>query len=74
MANFFQKRVIFNFRDNDITNNGQGAPLAPIFHKQIIEKYNLNLPTCIINIGGISNLTYWDGIDLIGFDTGPGMF
>ena len=25
-----------------------------------------------LNIGGISNLTYWDGEKLIGFDTGPG--
>ena len=25
-----------------------------------------------MNIGGISNLTYWDGNTLIGFDTGPG--
>ena len=27
---------------------------------------------CFINIGGISNITYWDGEQLIGFDTGPG--
>ena len=25
-----------------------------------------------MNIGGVSNLTYWDGRELIGFDTGPG--
>ena len=30
------------------------------------------LPTCFINIGGVSNLTYWDGKKLIGFDIGPG--
>ena len=25
---------------------------------------------CILNIGGISN-NFWDGNELIGFDTGP---
>ena len=46
--------------------------LCPIYHQFIIEKLNLKLPSCILNIGGISNLTYWDGNSLIGFDTGPG--
>ena len=32
----------------------------------------LELPSCVLNIGGISNLSYWDGKKLIGFDTGPG--
>ncbi len=66
------KNVIFDFRSNDILFGGQGAPIAPIYHKYIIEQTNLKLPTCILNIGGISNLTYWDGYNLIGFDTGPG--
>ena len=51
---------------------GQGAPLAPIYHKYIIEQSGLTLPTCILNIGGVSNITFWDGNELIGFDTGPG--
>ncbi len=72
LAKFLKKDVIFNYRSNDIASGGQGAPLAPIYHKFIIEDLKLELPCCIINIGGISNLTYWDGNDLIGFDTGPG--
>ena len=67
-----KKDVIFNFRSNDLLLGGQGAPLAPIYHKYIIEESNLKLPTCILNVGGISNITYWDGYNLIGFDTGPG--
>ena len=63
---------MINFRKNDILNNGQGAPLSPIYHKSIIEDLLMPLPACFINIGGISNLTYWDGINLFGFDTGPG--
>ena len=64
--------VISNFRDNDILNGGEGAPLAPIYHKLLIQNYNLALPSCIINIGGISNITYYDGQELIAFDIGPG--
>ena len=41
-------------------------------HQFIINELKLELPSCIINIGGVSNLTYWDGNELIGFDTGPG--
>ena len=72
LAKMFNKNVIFNFRSRDIELGGQGAPLAPVYHKFIIEKFNLNLPACILNIGGVSNLTYWDSKKLIGFDTGPG--
>jgi anhydro-N-acetylmuramic acid kinase len=72
LAKMLNKNVIFNFRYRDIKMGGQGAPLAPIYHKLIIEKLNLELPSCILNIGGVANLTYWDGDNLIGFDTGPG--
>ena len=72
LAKMLNKNVIFDFRSNDLALGGQGAPLAPIYHKLIIEKLNLELPFCILNIGGVSNLTYWDGQNLIGFDTGPG--
>ena len=72
LAQLLNKNVIYDFRSSDIDFGGQGAPLAPIYHKYIIEKYDLTLPTCILNIGGVSNITYWDGDMLIGFDTGPG--
>ena len=72
LANLLNKNVVFNYRANDISSGGQGAPLAPIYHKMILEELKLELPSCILNIGGVSNLTYWDGNELIGFDTGPG--
>ena len=72
LAKMLNRNIIFDFRSNDIALGGQGAPLAPIYHQFIIEKHNLELPSCILNIGGVSNLTYWDGNKLIGFDTGPG--
>ena len=53
--------VINRFRQNDLDNNGQGAPLTPIFHglvsKKIQENFNLEYPMNIINIGGITNVS-----------------
>ena len=64
--------IIHNFRKTDLDFNGNGAPISPIYHKYLIESKNLKLPTCFINIGGISNITYLDTDQLIGFDIGPG--
>lgn len=72
LFNQFKVPIVYNFRENDLINNGEGAPLAPIYHKLIIEKNKFKQPSIFLNIGGISNLTYWDGKSLIGFDTGPG--
>ena len=72
LSKLLNKDVIFNYRSDDIGSGGQGAPLAPIYHKFIIKELKLETPCCILNIGGVSNLTYWDGNDLVGFDTGPG--
>ena len=67
--------VINNFRENDIKNGGQGAPLAPIFHKLIQTKLKLKMPLLFVNIGGISNLTYLDkDKKIVSLDTGPGNF
>ena len=30
-----KKKIIHNFRKNDILNGGEGAPLTPIFHQLI---------------------------------------
>jgi len=72
LAQMLNKNVLFDFRSKDVSLGGQGAPIAPIYHKLIIEKLNIKLPCCFLNIGGISNLTFWDGNTLLGFDTGPG--
>ncbi|MDA9882283.1 anhydro-N-acetylmuramic acid kinase [Alphaproteobacteria bacterium] len=72
LAQMLNKNVIFDFRSKDLSLGGQGAPIAPIYHKFIIESLDIELPCCFLNLGGVSNLTYWDGELLIGFDTGPG--
>ena len=72
--------VIYDFRQNDLKQGGQGAPLTPIFHNLISSiisnKYNIKNPIHILNIGGISNLTKTVPVSEIesikGFDVGPG--
>ena len=61
--------VIGNFRENDLLNGGQGAPIGSFYHKYILNK--INSKGCIINFGGISNLTFSNSKNLISFDLGP---
>ena len=52
-----KKKIVYDFRSNDILNGGQGAPLTPVFHHLIALQHNIGLPVCFLNIGGISNIT-----------------
>jgi anhydro-N-acetylmuramic acid kinase len=75
LSSLLKKKVIYNFRENDLINGGQGAPLAPIFHQLLVNQNQINLPVCILNIGGISNITIIsskDFNDLKSYDIGPG--
>ena len=75
LSQLTKKTVIYNFRQNDIKNGGEGAPLAPIFHRLIVKRKKIELPVCILNIGGISNVTVIDEYDKNSFfsrDLGPG--
>ena len=81
LSSLFKKIVINNFRQNDLKNGGQGAPLTPIFHnlisKMIKKNFKLNFPINIINIGGITNVTQIkedvnSSINFFAYDIGPG--
>ena len=75
LSQLTKKNVIYNFRQNDIENGGEGAPLAPIFHRLIVKKQKIDLPVCILNIGGIANVTSINDYDENSFasrDLGPG--
>tara|TARA_B100000029_G_scaffold498040_1_gene566345 strand:+ start:1620 stop:2711 length:1092 start_codon:yes stop_codon:yes gene_type:complete len=61
--------IVGQFRQNDINNGGQGAPIGAFYHKYIIDNFLEN--SAILNIGGISNLTFIKK-KLIAFDVGPG--
>ncbi len=70
------KEIVFNFRENDILNGGEGAPLAPIFHQLIAKQNKIKTPVCFLNIGGISNITIVknkdNNLELSSKDIGPG--
>ncbi len=63
--------TICDFRRGDITQGGQGAPLAPAFHKWFFTE---NKSQIILNIGGIANISLlpFENEPYLGFDTGPG--
>lgn len=63
--------VACDFRSADVAAGGQGAPLAPVYHRALAA--DLPKPLAVLNIGGVANVT-WVGGDgsFLAFDTGPG--
>lgn len=61
--------TIADFRRRDMAALGQGAPLAPGFHRVLFADQSAR--TCVLNIGGISNISPLNDSHL-GFDSGPG--
>ena len=62
-----------DFRAADVAAGGQGAPFVPVYHRALAQSLEREGPIVVVNIGGVSNITYIDGTDtLIACDTGPG--
>ncbi len=57
--------VVNDFRSGDIANGGQGAPIAPAFHKALFDDKG----SAVLNLGGIANITILTD-DFIGYDVG----
>jgi anhydro-N-acetylmuramic acid kinase len=65
--------VMHDFRAADVEAGGQGAPFVPVYHRALAQTLQRDGPIAVVNIGGVSNITYIDGADtLIACDTGPG--
>jgi anhydro-N-acetylmuramic acid kinase len=66
--------VVYDFRAADIEAGGEGAPLAPAFHRALVEAAGICDPVALLNIGGVANVTLVPGSggQPIACDTGPG--
>ena len=72
LSQLTKKTVVYDFRQNDLKNGGQGAPLTPIFHTIISNKLKKRL-TSFLNIGGITNETViQENGEFSARDIGPG--
>ena len=68
--------VVSRFRDADLAAGGQGAPLAPLYHRALMRAQKDKPPLCVLNLGGIANVTFLgagkDDRSIRAFDVGPG--
>jgi anhydro-N-acetylmuramic acid kinase len=64
--------VVYDFRAADVAAGGEGAPFAPMYHRALARRLGFEPPVAVLNIGGVANVTFIDGDDLIACDTGPG--
>ncbi len=73
LSNALKTPVVYDFRTADVEAGGQGAPLAPIYHQALCRYSKLTGSIAIVNIGGVSNVTFIDSEKpLIATDCGPG--
>src|ERR1700734_660721 len=52
--------VVYDFRAADVAAGGQGAPLAPIFHRALVAQLRQAPPVAVLNLGGVANVTFVD--------------
>jgi anhydro-N-acetylmuramic acid kinase len=65
--------VVADFRPRDVAAGGEGAPLAPFFHRAALGDPNES--RLVLNLGGIANVTWLPAggapDDVVAFDVGP---
>lgn len=72
MAEITGVDVAYDFRTGDMRAGGQGAPLSASYHAALLRKIGAKPPAAALNLGGVANITSWNGRDdIIAFDTGP---
>jgi anhydro-N-acetylmuramic acid kinase len=70
IANVTRITTVTDFRNSDVAAGGQGAPLAPLLHRELFASDSER--RAVLNLGGISNITLLNpGQPVRGFDCGP---
>ncbi len=64
--------VVYDFRAADVAAGGEGAPLVPVYHRAMVRMFDGPQPVGVLNLGGVANVTFIDGDELVAFDVGPG--
>lgn len=63
--------LAYDFRSDDVAAGGQGAPLAPVYHRALLERESA-AAGAVLNLGGVANVTAClAGGEMLAFDTGP---
>lgn len=71
MAKILGTKVAYDFRTADVRAGGQGAPLSAAYHAALLKDLDTSGKTAVLNLGGVANISWTDGAQLIAFDTGP---
>lgn len=69
IADHFRVPVVHDFRSADVAAGGEGAPFAPLYHQALA--VTLEKPLAVLNLGGVGNVTWMNGEEILAFDTGP---
>ena len=70
LAQLAGRAVVHDFRSADVAAGGQGAPLAPGYHRALAA--GMERPMGVLNLGGVGNITWFSNAAWGAFDTGPG--
>ncbi|WP_448579879.1 anhydro-N-acetylmuramic acid kinase [Thermaurantiacus sp.] len=70
LARLTGRSVVHDFRSADVAAGGEGAPLAPGFHRAMVA--GMDWPVAVLNIGGVANISWFGRNGWGAFDTGPG--